>query len=156
MGLVSNSIVRIIDWCTQFHFIRILDNLATKLFFFTQFVLCTFPNLSNQTFEDWIFYLKVWYNLNRKLIIEWLRIKGWQLIMDWRMKIQEVLKYLGMVFCYQNCSDLLWEKIILVIAKNFWNLRFSLNFSANWKKCSCQHLEKYVPLICITDSCNTY
>ena len=28
-----------------------------------------------------------------------------------------------MVFCYQNCSDLLWEKIALVIEKNFWNLR---------------------------------
>ena len=27
-----------------------------------------------------------------------------------------------MVFCYQNCSDLLWEKIVLVIEKNFWNL----------------------------------
>ena len=28
-----------------------------------------------------------------------------------------------MVFCYQNCSDLLWEKIVLVIEQNFWNLR---------------------------------
>ena len=28
-----------------------------------------------------------------------------------------------MVFCYQNCSDLLWDKIVLVIEKNFWNLR---------------------------------
>ena len=28
-----------------------------------------------------------------------------------------------MVFCYQNCSDLLWEKIVLVIQKNFWNSR---------------------------------
>ena len=26
----------------------------------------------------------------------------------------------SMVFCYQNCSDLLWEKIVLVIEKNFW------------------------------------
>ena len=26
-----------------------------------------------------------------------------------------------LVFCYQNCSDLLWEKIVLVIEKNFWN-----------------------------------
>ena len=26
-----------------------------------------------------------------------------------------------MVFCYQNCSDLLCEKIVLVIEKNFWN-----------------------------------
>ena len=24
-----------------------------------------------------------------------------------------------MVFCYPNCSDLLWEKIVLVIEKNF-------------------------------------
>ena len=28
-----------------------------------------------------------------------------------------------MVFCYQNCSDLLWEKIVLVIEKNVWNSR---------------------------------
>ena len=27
------------------------------------------------------------------------------------------------VFCYQNCSDLLWEKIVLVVEKNFWNSR---------------------------------
>ena len=30
---------------------------------------------------------------------------------------------LTMVFCYQNCSDLLWEKIVLVIEKFFWNSR---------------------------------
>ena len=30
---------------------------------------------------------------------------------------------LTMVFCYQNCSDLLWEEIVLVIEKSFWNLR---------------------------------
>ena len=28
-----------------------------------------------------------------------------------------------MVFCYQNCSDLLWEKIVLVIEKNFWKFK---------------------------------
>ena len=28
-----------------------------------------------------------------------------------------------MVFCYQNCSDLLWEKIVLVTKKSFWNSR---------------------------------
>ena len=26
-----------------------------------------------------------------------------------------------MVFCFQNCSDLLWEKSVVVIEKNFWN-----------------------------------
>ena len=29
----------------------------------------------------------------------------------------------GMVFCYPNCSDLLWEKIVLVMENNFSNLR---------------------------------
>ena len=39
-----------------------------------------------------------------------------------------------MVFCYQNCSDLLWEKIVLVIENNFskcwdhWN-----NLFKQWK-----------------------
>ena len=28
-----------------------------------------------------------------------------------------------MVFCYQNCSNLLWEKIALVIEKNLWKSR---------------------------------
>ena len=35
--------------------------------------------------------------------------------------IQVVLK--RMVFYYQNCSDVLWEKIVIVIEKNFWNSR---------------------------------
>ena len=30
---------------------------------------------------------------------------------------------LGMVFCYQNCSDLLWEIIVLGTKKNFWKSR---------------------------------
>ena len=40
-----------------------------------------------------------------------------------------------MVFCYQNCSDLLWEKKILVIEKNFWNstLKFFSSFTLNSK-----------------------
>ena len=27
----------------------------------------------------------------------------------------------NLVFCNQNWSDLLWEKIVLVIEKNYWN-----------------------------------
>ena len=34
-----------------------------------------------------------------------------------------ILILLTMVFCYQNCSDLLREKIVLVIKKNFWGWR---------------------------------
>jgi hypothetical protein len=33
------------------------------------------------------------------------------------------LVFQEMVFCYQNWSDLLWEKIVLVIEKNSWNSR---------------------------------
>ena len=35
-------------------------------------------------------------------------------------KCSELIK---MVFCYQNYSDMMWEKIDLVIEKNFWNSR---------------------------------
>ena len=46
-------------------------------------------------------------------------------------------KKLEMVFCYQNCSDLLWEKkIVLVTEKTFWNWRLKAkickNFEITW------------------------
>ena len=38
-----------------------------------------------------------------------------------------------MVFCYRNCYDLLWEKIVLVIEKNFWNSMLKAeNFQNFW------------------------
>ena len=33
-----------------------------------------------------------------------------------------------MVFCYQNCSDVLWEKNVLVIEKFFWNSRLKADY----------------------------
>ena len=45
--------------------------------------------------------------------------------------IQVVLK--RMVFYYQNCSDVLWEKNVLMIEKNFWNSRLKAkNFQKFW------------------------
>ena len=38
-------------------------------------------------------------------------------------KILLLQKYFILVFCYQNCSDPLWEKNVLAIKKNFWNSR---------------------------------
>ena len=35
----------------------------------------------------------------------------------------KALSDISMVFRYQNCSDLLWEKIVVLIEKNFWNSR---------------------------------
>ena len=55
------------------------------------------------------------------------------LLFNCSRSLQEVLKdqkiELILVFYYQNWSDLLWEKIVLVIEKNFWNL----NRAQKWK-----------------------
>ena len=40
----------------------------------------------------------------------------------------------GMVFCYQNCSDLLWEKNVPVIEKNVWNSRLKAKNSQIFEK----------------------
>ena len=49
-----------------------------------------------------------------------------------------------MVFCYQNCSDLLlWEKIVLVIEKNFWNSRLKVE---NLKK-KLRSLEQFIQTV---------
>ena len=51
-----------------------------------------------------------------------------------------------MVFCYQNCSDLLWEKIVLAFEKNFWNSRLKaenlVKFWNHWRCLRSNELEK--------------
>ena len=39
----------------------------------------------------------------------------------------------GLVFCYKNCSDLLWEKVVLVIEKKFWNSRLKTKNLQNFE-----------------------
>ena len=42
-------------------------------------------------------------------------------------------QFIKIVFCYQNCPDLLWEKNVLVIEKNFWNSRLKAkNLQTFW------------------------
>ena len=54
------------------------------------------------------------------------KIKEVKIIFTWHF-------FVDIVFCYPNCSDLLWEKIVLVIEKNFWNLRLNAeNFQNFW------------------------
>ena len=57
-----------------------------------------------------------------------LSVEHWQLApIDLRKFLtrEATLYYSGrnMVLCFQNCPDLLWDKIVLDIEKNFWNLR---------------------------------
>ena len=48
-----------------------------------------------------------------------------------------------MVFCYQNCSELLWEKIVLVTEKDFWNSRLKAkNFQKNLRS-----LEQFIQTV---------
>ena len=51
------------------------------------------------------------------------RYNKWLIEHYGNMGCQVFKRGIEMVFCYQNCSDLLWEKIVLVIEKNFWNSR---------------------------------
>ena len=61
-------------------------------------------------------------------------------LMCWKMKDGETLIKLSnfagrckeMVFFYQNCSDLLWEKNVLVIQKNFRNSRLKAKHLQNF------------------------
>ena len=56
-----------------------------------------------------------------------------QTIVNCKLKWYAIFAISKMVFCYQNCSDLLWEKIVLVIEKNFWNSRLKAeNFQKFW------------------------
>ena len=51
----------------------------------------------------------------------------------------------GMVFCYQNCSDLLWEKIVLVVEKKLLGFRNMQEKLENYMYCS-----SFKVLVCIT------
>jgi hypothetical protein len=82
---------------------------------------------------NWIYKLRKSWKLSRQ------RLQLWQISIPWLSKqyvqffimlvqinfntIPEDLKDVPglVVFCYQNCSDLLREKNVLVIEKNFWN-----------------------------------
>ena len=53
----------------------------------------------------------------------WIYKKRWIYHIIWTVRRNWRQNLIVLVFCYQNCSDLLWEKIVLVIEKIFWNSR---------------------------------
>ena len=50
---------------------------------------------------------------------KWIMSCSLFLVMYYLKKMVKLASWLEMVFCYQNCSDLLWEKIVPVIEKIF-------------------------------------
>ena len=100
-----------------------------KLFFSSLILLIMktdFCRLLGSLFKNLVFFLLLIDNiLKGKIDIYVSVLKENQYKSKW--------KIWGMVFCYQICSDLLWEKIVLVIEKNFWNSRLKAeNLQKNW------------------------
>ena len=63
------------------------------------------------------------------ILLTWHEIKSYNL----GHFVEENLTLRKLIFCYQNCSDLLWEKNVLVIEKNFWNSMLKAkNFQIFW------------------------
>ena len=63
--------------------------------------------------------------LSNHLLSEQLKLRA-VIVLGWNVRRRFEIMFFDfpagcctMVFCYQNCSDLLWEKIVLVTVKNF-------------------------------------
>ena len=79
----------------------------------------------------------------------------WKFMLVWiQTKVEYqiwLLKYVKMVFCFQNCSDLLWEKFVLVTEKNSLRLhtraiclkKVSTNFEAECSSSSDLKVSKF-------------
>ena len=58
------------------------------------------------------------YNHVRRITYKVINLHSLGRLLNTRVRSKKFVQ-VGMVFCYQNCSDLLREKIVLVIEKNF-------------------------------------
>ena len=67
-------------------------------------------------FESFHFFLKRQGSTKSFISLFWFPPNKTHLFLDMKLKVK------NLVFCYQNCSDLLWL-IVLVIENIFWNLR---------------------------------
>ena len=74
-------------------------------------------------------------NMDEFLIFEMQSLINGSIIRTWKLKGLQLFKkakknafHSWYIFCYQNCSDLLWEKIALVIKKTFeiWGWRWRI------------------------------
>ena len=83
----------------------------------------------------WKFFLSVaCNNLFKQLKVRKLEKNNW-VVKAFRKKFKKTLTpcTLERVFCFQNCSDLQREKIVLVIKKSFWNSRLKVkNLQIFW------------------------
>ena len=64
---------------------------------------------------------KEWAFVQIVVFFAYLLMTGDNFYCRWAIKL--VANVAEMVFCFENCSDQLWEKVVLVIEKNFWKLK---------------------------------
>ena len=120
--------------------LRKITNSVTKITIFPRawrkieksfFVICTWSNLSRLQFEG---KSDVWISQVRRVVSS-ADFDAFSFLCTDRVNDVWIshLLCVSLVFCYQNFSDLQWEKIVLVIEKNFWNSRLKAeNFQNVW------------------------
>ena len=62
----------------------------------------------------------------------------WNRHIFWILIYPTLRHFITMIFCLQNCSDLLWGKIVIVIENFFWNSRLKAeNLQKFWDYWNC-------------------
>ena len=61
-----------------------------------------------------------------KIALSWMFMMENGMMFHVTKKTFSICEWTWMVFCYRNCYDLLWEKIVVVIVKNFKNSRLKV------------------------------
>ena len=133
-----NKLVTVMEGYSNFKFRIVIRNIyfwnltntshflkGSYLYFISYLFIWTRPDLNNY------WKLSIFYSMQQKSFKKPLyNFKVRELVLN-KMTLLCLLRYL--VFCYQNCTDLLWEKIVLLIEKKFWNSRLKAeNFQKFW------------------------
>ena len=120
LPILSNLPVVVVLYFIDLHTLVQSVTLCTvRLVFLTHFIINVVSEFSEFSYKFIITY--GWLHYSFEVFLN----SSWLLQFFWFFEPMQVQKsfWKTMVFCYQNCSDLLWEKCVLVIEKNFWNSR---------------------------------
>ena len=113
-----------------------------QFFFLTQQCMNKFPlQMTNTPRTAWFLIVLTWINLFQcrskfvKNLFKTYVLTSWGDRIAWLRLNSICQKPLSkMVFCYRNCFDLLWEKIVLVIEKKYFEIR-------SWRQKICKSFE---------------
>ena len=116
LPILSNLPVVVVLYFIDLHtLVQSVTLYTVQLVFLTHFIINIVSEFSEFSYKFIITYGCLRYSFEVFLNSSWL------LQFFWFFEPMLVQKsfWKTMVFCYQNCSDPLWEKCVLVIEKNF-------------------------------------